>query len=101
MRLHHPYLNDEGGGIGKNHMDKCQQDRLMYQMLIAIRSERVDRSKICSGKAHVLKCFGPGFIETSPARRRMIDSLSVVLHPDFVYNFLCVHRPRQEDCLLL
>ena len=54
MRLHHPYLNDEGGGIGKNHMDKCQQDRLMYQMLIAIRSERVDRSNICSGKAHVL-----------------------------------------------
>ena len=36
MRLHHPYLNDGGDGIGKNHMDKYQQDRLMYQMLIAM-----------------------------------------------------------------
>ena len=25
MRLHHPYLNGGGDGIGKNHMDKCQQ----------------------------------------------------------------------------
>ena len=34
-----------------------------------------DRSKICSDKAHVLEYFGPGFIETSPAKRRMINSL--------------------------
>ena len=31
-----PYLNGGGDGIGKDHMDKCQQDRLMYQMLIAM-----------------------------------------------------------------
>ena len=36
MRLHHPYLNGGGDDIGKNHMDKCQPDRLMYQMLIAM-----------------------------------------------------------------
>ena len=44
-----------------------------------------DRSKIRSGKeAHVLKCFSPGIIETSPARGRMIDSLTDGLQPDFV-----------------
>ena len=42
MRLHHPYLNDEGGGIGKNHMDKCQQDRLTYQMLIAMSLSKLN-----------------------------------------------------------
>ena len=36
MRLHHHYLNDGGDGIGKNHLDKFQQDRLMYQILIAM-----------------------------------------------------------------
>ena len=32
MRLHHPYLDGGDGSIDKNHMDKCQQDMLIYQM---------------------------------------------------------------------
>ena len=28
----------------------------------------------------------------------MIDSLNDGLQPDFVYNCLCVYRPRQERC---
>ena len=58
-----------------------------------------DILKISSGKAHVFfNVFGPGFIAPSPARRRMIDRLNDGLQPDVVYNFLCVHRPRQETC---
>ena len=36
MRLHHLYVNGGGDGIGKNHLDKCQQGRLMYQLLKAM-----------------------------------------------------------------
>ena len=36
--------------------------------------------------------FGPGFIETSRARRRMIDSINDGLLRDCVYNCTCVHR---------
>ena len=43
-----------------------------------------DISKMCSGKARVLKCFWPGFTETSPARRRMLDSLNYGWQPDCV-----------------
>ena len=28
----------------------------------------------------------------------MIDNLNGGLQPDFVYNVLCVHRPKQERC---
>ena len=42
--------------------------------------------------------FGPGFIETSPARRWTINSLNDWLQPDFVYSFMCVQRPREEIC---
>ena len=57
----------------------------------------MDRSKICSGKA-CSEMFLVQDLLTSPARRRMIDSLNDGLELDFVYNFLCVHRPRQERC---
>ena len=43
--------------------------------------------------------FGSGFIETSHARRRMIDSVNDGLQPDFVYNYLCIHIPKQDICI--
>ena len=40
--IHHPYVNGGGDGIGKNHnMDKCQQDRLMYQTMIAMSMSKL------------------------------------------------------------
>ena len=57
------------------------------------------RSKICSGKAR-FEMFLVQDLLTSPARRRMTDSLNDGLQPDFVYNFCAYIDQDKKDVKL-